>query len=125
MGDQLHIRSAVLVCVAALFGAIAAAPAVAKPPPKGKYSCTIGGYYADKVIIKSATRYKRFGKTGKYVAGEKKRSFGSYRPYKGYAITFKTGPFKGFKGNWHKSAYGNEIALKNPSDGYEDTYCDD
>ncbi len=83
MGDQLHVRLGVLVCVAVLSSAaIGVAPAVAKPPPKGEYSCTIGGYFAVTMTIKSATTYKRFGKTGKYLAGKKKRSFGSFRPYK-------------------------------------------
>ncbi len=112
--------------IALLTALVMIAPAAAKAPPKQKYECLIGGIYADTVTIKNASTYKRFGKTGKYVAGKKKRTFGNppYQ-YKGYSIKFKTGPFKGFKGNWHKSAAGVEIALKNPIDGYYDTYCDD
>ena len=113
------------VCVGAIVVVAAAAPAIAKSPPKGTYECTIGGIYADTVKITGKTSYKRFDKNGKYKAGDKKKSFWD-GAYKGYKIKFKTGPFKGFKGNWHKSGTGiNEIALKNPISGFEDTYCDD
>lgn len=126
MGALRHTYKGVAVLIGLFLALIVIAPATAKAPPRHKYECTIGGIYADTVTIKSATKYKRFGKTGKYVAGKKKKSFG--RPpydYKGFAIKFKTGPFKGFKGNWHKSSGGYEIALRNPINGFEDTYCDD
>ena len=116
-------RRGAAICAVALFAA--AAPALAKSPPKGTYECTIGGIYADTVKITGKTTYKRFGDKGKYKAGDKKKSFHD-GAYNGYTIKFKTGPFEGFKGNWHKGDTGiNEIALKNPISGYEDTYCDD
>jgi len=120
------IRTGVLL--GGLLAATAAvSPATAKAPPQHRYECTIGGMYADTVTIKSATTYRRFGKTGKYVAGQEKRSFGrAPYQYKGYTIKFRTGPFKGFRGNWHRTRDGvNEIALKNPLNGFESIYCDD
>lgn len=113
-----------------LIALLAVAQATAKSPPKGVYECTIGGIYADTVKIVSATKYKRFGKTGKFKAGKKLKNVGNPPfTYFGYSIKFKTGPFKGFKGNWRRDtssgAVVNEIALRNPLDGFEDTYCDD
>ena len=122
-GSGRRQRSGLAVCAALAVAVVAIAPALAKSPPKHTYECTIGGYYADTVTIKSSSKYERFGKTGKYKAGSKKKQ---YDGYSGYPIKFKTGPFKGFKGNWHKGDDGtNELALKNPLSGYEDTYCDD
>lgn len=127
MSVGVGICAVATLATLATLAVLAVAPAIAKSPPGGTYECTIGGIYADTVTIKSATKYKRFGKTGTYVAGSSKKTFGNPPyTYKGYTIKFKTGPFKGFKGNWHKSGTGiNEIALKNPRDGFEDTYCDD
>lgn len=120
---RIRFGAVVLLGLAA-FATAGPTVALAKSPPRGVYECTIGGIYADTVKITGKSTYKRFGKSGKYSAGKKKRTF--HNAYKGYAIKFKTGPFKGFKGNWHKSGTGiNEIALKNPIDGFEDTYCDD
>lgn len=120
--DSKRRLSAVAATVGLAVAGLAAG-AEAKSPPTGKYECTIGGLYADTVTIKSATKYKRFGEKGKYKAGDEKKT---YDGYKGYPIKFKTGPFEGFKGNWHKGNDGtNEIALKNPISGFEDTYCVD
>ena len=123
LGRGIRLGTGVVLSVVALI--LTGPPAaLAKSPPKGVYECTIGGIYADTVKISGKTTYKRFGKSGKYKAGNKKKTF--YDAYKGYTIKFKTGPFEGFKGNWHKSGTGiNEIALKNPLSGFEDTYCDD
>ncbi len=127
MGDLRHTLRLVAVLIGLVTALVVIAPATAKAPPKHRYECTIGGIYAGTVTIKSATTYKRFGKTGKYVAGKKKRTYGrAPYQYKGYAIKFRTGPFRGFKGQWHRSNGGiNEIALRNPLNGFEDTYCDD
>ena len=123
MWGAKRIGTGLVVCAALVAACVAASPALAKSPPKGKYECTIGGYYADTIKIKSAKTYKRFGKSGKYAAGGKKKSFP--QGYKGYTIKFKTGPFKGFKGNWHNATQPGtqEIALRNPLNGFEDTYC--
>jgi hypothetical protein len=119
----IRLGAAVILSLAA-FAVIGPAATVAKPPPRGVYECTIGGIYADTIKITGKSTYKRFGKSGKYAAGKKKRTY--HHSYKGYAIKFRTGPFRGFKGNWHRSSDGiNEIALKNPINGFEDIYCDD
>jgi hypothetical protein len=100
-----------------------AAPAAAKSPPKGKYGCTNEGIYFDEVKITGKNTYKRFGKQGKYKAGAEKINFDD--GFVGYKIKFKTGAFKGYEGRWYKADSGTaEIALKNPIDGFEDTYCD-
>lgn len=127
MGAFGHSSRVVAVLVGLPAALVVVAPVTAKPPPRHKYECTIGGIYAGTIKIKSATTYKRSGKTGKFVVGKKKRTFGDPPyGYKGFAIKFKTGPFKGFKGNWHRSKTGtNELALRNPINGFEDTYCDD
>ena len=102
----------------------AAAPAIAKSPPQGKYGCTTGGYlFGDLKIIDKDT-YKRNGKKGKYRAGDRKIHFDD--GFVGYKIKFRTGSFKDYRGRWYKADSGTaEIALKNPNDGFEDTYCDE
>jgi hypothetical protein len=102
---------------------IVPASVVAKPPAKGKYECVIGSTYFGEVTIKSASRYKRNGRIGKYSAGSKLVKFDDGR--KGYKLTFKTGGFKGYKGRWYKASDGTyEIALRNPIDDFESIYCD-
>ena len=89
-----------------------AAPAAAGPPPNGLYECTLSGVgYFDDLKIKRNGKYERFGKTGKFTT-------------KGRKMTFVTGPFAGFKGEWEKTnPPGYEIELRNPIDGFEDIYC--
>jgi hypothetical protein len=111
-------RSMIALLAVAL---IAPAAAGAKAPPKGKYDCTIDGMLFDSVTIKSKGRYKRFDTTGKFVAkGTETRSDGS----KANKIRFKTGPLKGFRGNWAiTSSNRPQIALRNPLDDFESIYC--
>jgi hypothetical protein len=118
----MMIRTRILV---AGLCALLALPATAeaKAPPKGKYECTISGILFGNLIIKSASTYKRNGKTGKYTARGGKRTFAD--GVKGWPIKFKTGSFRGFKGRWHKGNDGTyEIALENPLDDFESIYCD-
>lgn len=100
------------------------ASAGAKSPPKGKYDCVIGSTYFGSITIKSTKSYRRSGKSGTYWASSKRTSFSDGR--RGYRLTFKTGPFKKYKGRWYKSTTSDiyEIALKNPIDGFESIYCD-
>lgn len=114
----------ILVVPAVLVAALAATPftASAKSPPRGEYECTIGGTYFGSVWITGAKTYKRSGKSGKYKAKGTTTRDGGIRAYK---ISFTTGPFKGFKGDWHRSSGGvDEIALRNPIDNFESIYCD-
>ena len=101
-----------LLAVALLLPMTAAA--TAGPPPLGLYECTLSGVglFGD-VKIKKDNKYERFGKTGKFAS-------------KGRKINFFSGPFKGFKGYWEKNdtrPVSYELNLRNPIDGFEDTYC--
>lgn len=98
------------------------AAAAAKAPPTGTYECTIGGAYFRDVIITGAKTYRRDGKKGRFTAKGTRTRPGGVRAYK---ISFTTGPFKGYKGDWHRTTDGvNEIALRNPIDNFESIYCD-
>lgn len=111
------------IAVVVLTG-VAAPPAVAKAPPKGTYGCTTEGYLFGSLEITGKNTYTRNDKNGKYKAGSEKITFDD--GFVGYKIKFKTGSFKGYKGRWYKADSGTaEIALQNPIDGFEDTYCDE
>jgi hypothetical protein len=123
------MRRCLLIAVACLvpLGAVTSS-ATAKSPPTGTYECTISGMLFDKINIRSATTYKRFGKRGRYSAGSSLVTFPD--GVKGYRIRFRTGPLKGFKGRWYKAKDGtaagtHEIALENPEsdDNFESIYC--
>lgn len=114
---------ALLITATALTLLTAPAQALAKSPPRGKYECVIGTTFFGEVVIKSSTKYRRDGKTGKYKAGAKQVKFSD--GIVGYRLTFKTGAFKGYKGRWHRTSDGvYEIALRNPIDDFESIYCD-
>lgn len=105
--------------------------AEAKAPPKGTYDCVIGDsrQLFGSVKIKGAGkyRYSRFGKTGKFTAGTKRRRFGDSGGVGtlGYSIRFKGGGLNKYKGYWFRSTTGDyEIALENPRTGIESIYCD-
>jgi hypothetical protein len=120
------LTASTIACIAAL--GIAAAPAAAKAPPKGKYDCTIGGSTLfGTLTIKGGGRYSHRGSNGRYVAkgGSVKFPDG----ITGYRISFKGGTLKGMKGRWYKSNDGTpagnyEIALRNPGSNFESIYCD-
>ena len=114
----------IMVVSAMSAAALAAAPAtgVAKSPPRGEYECTIGGTYFGSVWITGAKTYKRSGKSGRYTAQGTTTRPGGVRAYK---ISFTTGPFKKFRGDWRKTTDGKyEIAQRNPIDDFESIYCD-
>jgi hypothetical protein len=99
--------------------------AAAKSPPAGKYECTISGTWFGELRMTGATTYTRNGKKGMFVAGTKLLRWKD-KTVPGYTIEFKTGSLKGFKGRWYRSNTGiNEIALRNPLNGFESIYCDD
>lgn len=119
------MKRALLITAIAIATAALMAPAFAsaKSPAKGTYECVIGSTFFGEVVIKSSTKYRRDGKTGKYKAGSKRVKFSDGRL--GYRLTFKTGSFKGYKGRWYKASDGTyEIALRNPIDDFESIYCD-
>ena len=120
------IGTATLACIGCL--AIVAGPAAAKSPPKGKYGCTIGGYYSGTMKIKGPDSYTRNGESGKYRAGDNKVPIPGYEEtnLRGWTIKFKSGAFKGYKGHWYFVESGTaEIALENPLDGFVEIYCDE
>jgi hypothetical protein len=117
-----RVVGSIVLAVLAL-GLVSVSSAAAKSPPKGTYECTIAGLFADDMKITGKDTYKRFDKKGKYKAGKAKTTFDD--GIVGYKINFKTGAFECFKGRWYKVDSGAiEIALKNPINGAEDTYCD-
>ena len=119
------VSSAVLALAVCLLGA---APALAKSPPRGKYGCTIGGYYSGTMKVKDADSYTRNGKSGSYRAGDSKVPIPGYEDtnLRGYTIKFKSGAFTGYKGHWYIVESGTaEIALENPIDGFVEIYCDE
>jgi hypothetical protein len=114
------MRTPVRLTVAALaVAALVAVPvaALASSPPKGKYSCTIGGSTLFGTLYVTGSKAYRYdasdgrGKPGKYTSS-------------GTKLTFKTGPLKGMKGRWVKTKQGPEVALRNPRDNFESIYCD-
>ena len=126
LSSRAQMGIAMLAAVAGL--ALAAGPAVAKSPPKGKYGCTIGGYYSGTMKIKGSDNYTRNGKEGEYKAGGAKVPIPGYEDegLRGYTIKFKSGSFKGYKGHWYTVDSGTaEIALENPIDGFVEIYCDE
>lgn len=113
-----------LTCVAIVIAIVAsAAPAQAKAPPRGKYDCTISGNLFGVLTIKSKGRYSHRGSSGTFRA-----KGGSVRFPDGivaWRISFKGGSLGGMKGRWHRTSDGvDEIALKNPINGFESIYCD-
>lgn len=114
------MRRSITVILAATALLVPAA-ADAKAPPKGEYGCTIGGTYFGQLTIKGGNKYRRNGKTGTFSAKGTHLREGGIKAFK---IRFKTGGFKGFKGDWRKTDGGDvEIALKNPIDDFESIYC--
>ena len=127
------MRNWTAIALVACVGLVGAPSAQAKSPPKGTYYCVIGSgsqlFGSIKIKGGGEYRYSRFGKTGKFVAGKKLRKFGgtaSGGGAYGYAIGFRGGGLKNFKGYWFTSTTGtHEIALKNPKDDVVSIYCDD
>lgn len=116
------LRILVAICAVAALLAGAPAAAHAKAPPKGTYECTISGTYFGTVTITGAKTYRRSGKSGRYTAKGTTTRPGGIRAYR---ISFTTGPFKSFRGDWRKTTDGTyEIALRNPIDNFESIYCD-
>lgn len=119
------MRLIAATAIAALATLAGTSLAAAKSPPAGKYECTISGILFGDITITGATTYTRNGKKGTYVAGKKVIRWKD-KTVPGYTIAFKTGSLKGYKGRWYRSKTGiNEIALKNPLNGFESIYCDD
>ena len=91
--------------------------ALGSSPPKGKYSCTIGGSTLFGTLYITGSKAYRYdasdgrGKPGKFTSSGKK-------------LTFRTGPLKKMKGRWIKTQQGPEVALRNPRDNFESIYCD-
>jgi len=110
-----------------VFLLVFAAAAEAKSPPKGKYGCYIDSYYQlfGSINISGTNEFRRFGKTGTYTAGKRKRSF-SGGSVEGYAIRFRDGALNRYKGYWYTSSSGrSEIALQDPRMGFVNIYCAD
>lgn len=110
-----------------VFLLVFAAAAEAKSPPQGKYGCYIDSYYQlfGSININGASGFRRFGKTGTYTAGKRKRSFAG-GSVKGYPIRFKGGALNRFKGYWYISSGGrHKIALEDPGMGFVSIYCAD
>ena len=76
---------------------LAAAPAQAASPPKGKYSCVIprlpSPFYAGYLHILSPRRYRVENKRGRYTT-------------RGKRIIFRSGPHKG---KWRKVTWDSEV----------------
>jgi hypothetical protein len=126
-GLEMKLRLGIAIAALCMVAVLPATEAAAKPPPRGKYECTIGGMLFGSLTIKSGAAYTRNGKKGKYSAPGGKRTFPD--GVKGWKIKFKTGSLKGFDGRWYKASDGTpqgnyEIALKNPLDDFESIYCD-
>lgn len=116
-------RIAAAALAAATLCLVAALPAAAKSPPRGKYDCVIGSTLFGTLTIKSDHRYAHRGSKGTFRAngGAKKYDDG----ITAYPISFKKGTLNGMKGRWHKTSDGvYEIALRNPEDDFESIYCD-
>jgi len=116
----------IVLCMAAALALPSAA--AAKSPPKGTYECVIGAntqlFGSIKVKGGGKYRYSRFGKTGKFKTGKKKRKFSGET--KGYPISFKGGGLNKYKGFWFTSTTGtHEIALAGPGRSFINIYCDD
>lgn len=114
-----------LLAIAALLAP--ASIADAKPPPRGKYDCTIGGSTLfGTLTIKSSSRYTHGGEKGRYTHGRDKTTFSD--GISGWKLRFKSGSLGGMRGRWYKASDGTpqgsyEIALRNPRDDFESIYC--
>lgn len=119
---------AVLGGVSAL--AFAAAPlAGATAPPSRSYDCTIGGSTLFGTIkILGAGRYTYDGRAGIFTAGAASVKFQDKMV--GWTLKFKGGGLDRYNGRWYWANRGPkrgrvpEIALRNPTDGFESIYCD-
>ncbi|GAC1526294.1 MAG: hypothetical protein NVS2B6_13750 [Thermoleophilaceae bacterium] len=89
--------------------------ALAGPPPKGKYGCTIPATgFAGNLLILDRSHYRLDNsKKGLYVS-------------QGKSLKFKSGAFHGVvRGRWSfKSGHRAEIALTSLRSGVEQEYCD-
>ena len=105
-----------LLCLLAALAtvAIAAPPASAEAPPRGKYGCTVGGIFGGNLFILSGNRYR-----------VNKSKVGKFR-MNGRKMRFPSGAYKGlYKGKWRRTSDGTvEIALTSLESGFESTYCD-
>jgi hypothetical protein len=112
---MLSRRSAATILAIASLAVPAAA--LASSPPKGTYSCTIGG------STLFGTLYITGAKTYRYDAYDGKGKPGRYTS-SGKKLSFTSGPLKKMKGRWTKTNQGPEVALRNPRDNFESIYCD-
>ena len=108
---HLTRRVSILACLAALAALAPAATAGAKPPPKGRYACTIGG------TTLFGTLYIKGKKKYRYDAYDGKGKPGKFRS-KGKKVKFRSGPLKKHKGYWWISSTKNRvITINNPKRG--------
>ncbi|MEW6582027.1 MAG: hypothetical protein AB1416_04625 [Actinomycetota bacterium] len=124
-----HTRAlAALATVAALTAAPAAS---AKAPPAGKYDCTISGSTLfGRLVIVDGRRYTHRGTRGTYRTSAKrisrKNALGQVERF--WRISFQGGSLRGVSGRWYptptSTSVTHEIALKDPTDGFERIYCD-
>jgi hypothetical protein len=123
------MKSLVLTSAASM-SALATVPlAGAQAPPSRSYDCTIGGSTLFGTLeVRGAGRYTYDGKAGTFAAGTSPVKFPDKTS--GWTLTFKGGGLSGYKGRWYFANGGPgrrhvpEIALKNPTDGFESIYCD-
>ena len=109
-------RLLVVAVLVVAIGAVSAAPAVAGPPPRGKYGCIIGdnAIFAGNLFILANNRYR--------VDSSKA---GRYRNLAGRRMRFRSGAYKGlYRGRWHRTDNGGvEIELTSIESGRTLTYC--
>jgi hypothetical protein len=111
-----HVVRAGSLGIAVLAACVFTAAAVAAPPPKGSYGCSIGSsmQYAGQLFVLDGSHYRiNKGKISTFVS-------------KGAKLTFPSGPFHGsFKGRWFVDSSGRaEVALTSLSSGFETEYCE-
>ena len=110
----MRTRLLLVALLVAAVCAVSAAPAVAGPPPRGKYGCTVGGIFGGNLFILANNRYR-----------VDRSKVGRFRNLPGRKMRFPSGAYKGlYRGFWHRTDDGGvEIELTSIESGRTLTYC--